>query len=116
MPPVWETYREHRELLLGARTVVVRLHGPDREGIEEETGKSWNRLVVRRDDELGAIVGMTRELLDAGANVYLNVNNHYEGSAPLTIEGIEGLLGLASPGRRDEGPARPGDPTLPGME
>jgi len=27
-----------------------------------------------------------------GIEVYLNVNNHYEGSAPLTIEKIRGLL------------------------
>jgi hypothetical protein len=26
-------------------------------------------------------------------NVYLNVNNHYEGAAPLTIERIGRLLG-----------------------
>jgi hypothetical protein len=32
-------------------------------------------------------------VLGAGVDVYLNVNNHYEGSAPLTIERIEALLG-----------------------
>jgi len=93
MPPVWETYRESRDLLHDAKTVVVRLHGPDREAMESETGGKWDRLVVERDDELTAIVGMTRELLDAGVDVYLNANNHYEGSAPLTIERIEGLIG-----------------------
>jgi uncharacterized protein YecE (DUF72 family) len=92
MPPVWETHREHRDLLNGARTVVVRLHGPDREGMEEQTGRRWDTLVVQRDAELREIVGMVRELLEAGSDVYLNVNNHYEGCAPLTIERIEAAL------------------------
>jgi hypothetical protein len=60
---------------------VVRLHGPDREGMEERTGRRWDRLVVERDGELKGTVGMVGELLDARVSVYLNVNNHYEGSA-----------------------------------
>ena len=70
---------------------------------------------MRRDDELRAVVQMVQDLLGAGANVYLNVNNHYEGSAPLTIERIEGLLGLGSPGSGAGGPDPPEDLTLPGM-
>jgi len=35
---------------------------------------------------------MVEELLDADTNVYVNVNNHYEGSAPRTIEKIRNLL------------------------
>ncbi len=93
MPPVWETFRDRRDLLLRARTVVIRLHGPDREGMERETAEQWDRIVVQRDDELKAIVGMTEELLDAGVDVYMNANNHYEGCAPLTVERIEGTLG-----------------------
>jgi len=93
MPPVVETYREHRDRLNAAKAVVIRLHGPDREAIEKDTGSQWNRIVTPRDGELAAIVGMTRELLDAGVDVYLNVNNHYEGSAPLTIERVRELLG-----------------------
>lgn len=33
-----------------------------------------------------------QRLVAEGADVYLNVNNHYEGCAPLTIERIEGML------------------------
>jgi uncharacterized protein YecE (DUF72 family) len=33
-----------------------------------------------------------QDLLGRGVTVYLNVNNHYEGSAPLTIERIRRLL------------------------
>jgi len=43
---------------------------------------------------------MAGELLDAGADVYLNVSNHYEGSAPLTIERIRALLGAKTHRRR----------------
>ena len=93
MPPIAEVHREWRHLLVETKAVVIRLHGPDREGMESDTGKRWDRLVVQRDEELAAIVDMTRELLDAEVDVYLNVNNHYEGSAPLTIGRIEGLLG-----------------------
>jgi len=115
MPPIWETYREHRDILDGARTVVIRLHGPDREGMEEQTGRRWDRLVVRRDDELAAIVPMVQDLLDAGVDVYLNVNNHYEGCAPLTIERIEAMLGIGTPGETGRRPGVDGDLTLPGL-
>jgi len=71
---------------------VIRLHGPDRQGIEKKTGKRWNQLVAPKDEELAAVAEMIMDLLDQGATVYLNVNNHYEGSAPLTIERIRKLL------------------------
>jgi uncharacterized protein YecE (DUF72 family) len=95
MPPVTEVYGQWRHLLVQAKTIVMRLHGPDRKGMEKETGKRWDRLVVSRDEELAAIVAMTQDLLAAGVDVYLNVNNHYEGSAPLTIQRIEAMLGGA---------------------
>jgi uncharacterized protein YecE (DUF72 family) len=94
MPPIWETHREHREILHEADTVVIRLHGPDREGMQRETGKQWDTIVVRWDEDLRHVVGMVGELLDAGVTVYLNVNNHYEGSATLTIERIQAMLGF----------------------
>jgi len=115
MPPIWETYREHSELLHEARTVVVRLHGPDREGMEEQTGKRWDRLVARRDEELAAIVPMVQDLLDAGVDVYLNVNNHYEGCAPLTVERIEAMLGIGTAGESGRRPGVDGHLTLPGL-
>jgi uncharacterized protein YecE (DUF72 family) len=95
MPPITEIYRNFGMLL---RTpVVIRLMGPDREGIEEKTGGRWNRLAVPRDQELDEICEMVADLLHRGLDVYLNVNNHYEGSAPLTIQRIQDRLG-ALPG------------------
>jgi len=93
MPPVADVYRQWRDLIHRSRTVIIRLHGPDREGMDERTGKRWDTLVVRRDGELAEIVGVVRELLDAGADVYLAINNHMEGSAPLTIVRVRELLG-----------------------
>jgi uncharacterized protein YecE (DUF72 family) len=84
MPPIFEVYRAHRQALRGA--VVVRLHGPDREGMEKATGERWDRIVAPKDAELDAVAGMIADMRGRGLTVYLNINNHYEGSAPLTIE------------------------------
>jgi uncharacterized protein YecE (DUF72 family) len=91
MPPVTALYEKFGRMVQG--TSVVRLHGPDREGIEKLTGERWDSIVAPKDNELPAIAGMMDDMLDRGLVVYLNVNNHYEGSAPLTIEKLRALLG-----------------------
>ncbi len=90
MPPVYELYKKYGRYIKDK--VIIRLHGPDRSGIEKKTGKKWNRIVEPRDEELDEIVKMTDDLLSRGVDVYLNVNNHYEGSAPLTIEKIREMI------------------------
>ena len=92
MPPVFETYEKYRDLIDGQ--AVIRLHGPDRQGIEKKTGGDWSRIVEAKDKELDKIVEIIRDMLSREIDVYLNVNNHYEGSAPLTIEKIKKLLGI----------------------
>jgi uncharacterized protein YecE (DUF72 family) len=84
MPPMVSVYHSFSRYLNDL--VVIRLHGPNREEIEKVTGKQWNRIATPRDDELKAVADMVRELRDRNVTVYLNVNNHYEGSAPLTIQ------------------------------
>jgi uncharacterized protein YecE (DUF72 family) len=42
--------------------------------------------VAPKDDELARLLEMMRDMRGRGMTVYLNINNHYEGSAPLTIE------------------------------
>jgi hypothetical protein len=37
---------------------------------------------------------MITDLAGQGVDIYLNVNNHYEGSAPLTIERVLRVLGI----------------------
>ena len=90
MPPVFDVVEKNGGLIRDL--VVIRLHGKDREGIEERTGKSWDRIVDPKDEELERVAGMAKGLLARDVSVYINVNNHYEGSAPLTIERIRKLL------------------------
>jgi uncharacterized protein YecE (DUF72 family) len=71
---------------------IVRLHGPDRQGIEKMTGKQWNKVVNPKDEEIADILETIARLLRRRVDVYLNINNHYEGSAPLTIEKIRHRL------------------------
>ncbi len=66
--------------------LCIRLHGDDRSGIEQETGGRWDKLVADKDGELASIAPVLVELAKQGRVIYINVNNHYEGSAPLTIE------------------------------
>jgi uncharacterized protein YecE (DUF72 family) len=92
MPSIVQTYEKFREFI--DSTVVIRLHGPDRKGIEKVTGGDWSKVVAPKDEELNLIVDIIRDLLSRQVEVYLNVNNHYEGSAPITIQKIKDLLGL----------------------
>lgn len=83
MPPIFETWRRFGSIVRDP--VVVRLHGPDRDGIERLTGEKWDRVVAPKDDDLARLLDMMRDMRDRGMTVYLNINNHFEGSAPLTI-------------------------------
>jgi len=83
---------ERYEALLGD-TVCIRLHGDDRSGIEKLVGDDWSNIVMPRDPELPRIAYSIKRLYEGGRLVYLNVNNHYEGSAPRTIDKILTLLG-----------------------
>jgi len=91
MPPVWEIEAKYGERL--ADLAVVRLMGSDRKAIEAQSGDRWDRIVEPRDDELAEIVPMLRRMRKRGQRVYVNINNHYEGSAPRTAEKVRGLLG-----------------------
>ncbi|MFN2312292.1 MAG: DUF72 domain-containing protein [Spirochaetia bacterium] len=76
----------------GARPpVVLRLIGPDRAAMDRSSGKRWDRIIVARDADLERVVTFSQATVQRGHDVYLNVNNHYEGSAPLTIEKISAL-------------------------
>jgi len=70
--------------------VVIRLLGGDRIEIENKTNKQWNRIVEPKPDK-EAIVTMARDITHRGHMVTINVNNHYEGSAPLTIEAMQDI-------------------------
>ncbi len=95
MPDLPGLYARVRDLVRDL--AVIRLHGPERQEMERRTGERWDRIVAPRDEEIGQMAGVVRDLLDRGVDVYLNVNNHYEGSAPLTIRKLSTHLG-DSPG------------------
>lgn len=84
MPSIFD---QHREQI--SDMAVIRLHGPDRPGIEKVTGKDWSRVVAPKDKEISTLVKMLTYMESRGVQTFTFVNNHFEGSAPRTIEGIE---------------------------
>jgi uncharacterized protein YecE (DUF72 family) len=93
MPSIVDVYRDWHEELKARGTSVIRLHGPDRQAIEEKAKNKWNKIVADKNKELGAIAQMINHFAGDEIDLYINVNNHYEGSAPLTIEKLKNLLG-----------------------
>jgi uncharacterized protein YecE (DUF72 family) len=71
---------------------IVRLHGPDRHRIEERTKGLWNEVVEPKDHGLKETASIIEENTKEGITTFLNVNNHYEGCAPLTIQRLLKLL------------------------
>jgi uncharacterized protein YecE (DUF72 family) len=65
---------------------IVRLHGPDRKAIEGRTGGLWGEIVDPKDEGLKATVSIIEQNTGRGIRTFVNINNHYEGSAPLTIQ------------------------------
>ncbi len=90
MPPIWEIYSKFRNRI--KNRVVIRLHGPDREEIENASGSNWSRIIFPKDEELKLVAEILKDLETRKIDTYVNVNNHYEGSAPLTIFRIKNLL------------------------
>ena len=86
MPDIVGLYEKYGDLI--RNTVVIRLHGPDRTGIEKITKGEWNKIVDPKDEQLKNIAAVIRDLQKRKVDIYLNVNNHFEGSAPLTIRKI----------------------------
>lgn len=90
LPPIKEVFDKYREQF--GTPVVVRLHGPDRKKIEEITGGDWSKIVLPKDENIGWLPSIINFFSEREVDVYVNVNNHFEGSAPLTIEKIKRLL------------------------
>jgi uncharacterized protein YecE (DUF72 family) len=94
MPPIADLYRQWKAQLDPLPAIILRLHGEDREGMERASGESWNKIIRPRDAELKEIAEIAKQIVSLGQRLYINVNNHYEGSAPLTIEKLKGFLSL----------------------
>lgn len=90
MPPIYDTYSKYSKFI--KNITVLRLHGFDRKVIETKTGKIWNEIVDSQDEDISKIVEMLIELQKKDVDVFMNINNHFEGSAPLTIKKIQSAL------------------------
>ena len=90
MPPIWDVLYQYKEQIKG--TVIIRLHGPDRLGIENKSKKIWNKIIESKEYELSKVAEIINYLETKKVDTYVNVNNHYEGSAPLTIQKINKLI------------------------
>jgi len=84
MPPIGTVFETHKPRT--AAFNVIRLHGGDRADIEKETGEVWNAVVAPKSAGLKAAAEIVKHNLRHRIKTYVNINNHYEGSAPLTIE------------------------------
>ena len=93
MPSIAEVFQQWGDAIRKHPRVVLRLMGKDREAMEKITGNRWNRIVEPKDDDLRKIADIAKDLAEGGTEVYLNVNNHYEGCAPATIARMEAILG-----------------------
>ena len=49
-------------------------------------------------------LSLTEEMVSEGVNIYVNVNNHYEGSAPLSIHRLLEFMGEEWVGACGAGP------------
>ena len=86
MSSVSKVYQHYKDYI--KRSAIIRLHGPDRKGIEKLANDNWNKIYINRDTELNGIIEMLRDLKNREVDLFVNVNNHFEGSAPLTIKKI----------------------------
>jgi uncharacterized protein YecE (DUF72 family) len=66
--------------------------GPNRQEIEKMTGKKWDRVAAPKDESLKPIAQIVGEQIEQKRQVVVNVNNHYEGCAVLTINRLIDLL------------------------
>ena len=87
MPPVNEVYSKYKKYI--KNLTVLRIHGPDRKEIEKISNENWNKIYVDREKEIISIVDMIRDLQKNEVDLFVNINNHFEGSAPLTISRIK---------------------------
>ena len=84
MPSLGEVFAKNKPRT--AAFQVIRLHGGDRAGIEKETGELWDRIVDPKPEAVGAAADITIENVRRKITTYVNINNHFEGSAPLTAQ------------------------------
>ena len=91
MPPIGKVFEDFAPET--ADFQVIRLHGGDRLEIEGETGEVWNKIVAPKPEGLKSAAKIVRANVRKRVQTYVNFNNHYEGSAPLSIRRFLETLG-----------------------
>ena len=64
----------------------------NRKEIEKIAKDEWNKIYIDREKEINLIADMINDLNNKKVDLFVNVNNHFEGSAPLTIKRIRNAL------------------------
>lgn len=90
MPSIFDLYKKFHHLL--DELTVIRMHGPDRKDIERLTGKNWNKIVAPKDQDVTDLASMLMELRSREMKTFTFINNHFEGSAPKTIQRLNRQL------------------------
>ncbi len=84
MPPIAEVFDKFEPAT--ADFCIIRLHGGDRLEIETTTGGLWDRIVSPKPERLKAAAQIVRANRKRTITTFVNINNHFEGSAPVTVE------------------------------
>jgi len=84
LPTITEVYEKNKSRI--GENVIIRLLGGDRKEIELRTKKIWDEIKLPKAQNQ-KIAEMIVEMLET-KNVIVNVNNHYEGCAPKTIQNL----------------------------
>ena len=83
MPPIGQVFEKFGPVTSSFQ--VVRLHGGDRLEIEGRTGEVWDKVVDPKPAGIKAAAAIVRANAKKRVLTYLNLNNHFEGSAPLSL-------------------------------
>lgn len=89
MPHIYEVYEKFHDYI--GDTTVIRLLGGDRKEMEELTKNKWDKIVSKKND-INKVIEMVSDMYRKNKKITINVNNHYEGSAPITIANLETLF------------------------
>jgi uncharacterized protein YecE (DUF72 family) len=90
MPHIGEVFAKFHPS--AADFCILRLHGSDRLEIETETGGLWDRVISPKPKGLEAAAQIVRANRKKNVLTFVNLNNHFEGSAPLSAQRFIELL------------------------
>jgi uncharacterized protein YecE (DUF72 family) len=90
MPPIGQVFEKFKPAT--ADFQIIRLHGGDRLEIEKKTSEVWNGIAAPKPAGLEAAARIVRANRPKNVLTFVNLNNHFEGSAPLSTERLLDIL------------------------